>query len=238
MKFDIISFIKKNRKKVTLGVIIAVIAVAVGLISHYVYEHIYYVSTDDAKVAADLINVSPQISGKLLEFDVDEGDIVLKDQIIARQDLGNLPDSGVDKSLIRAPIDGLIVKKQAAVGDNLSPDKTIALLADPDNYYVIANIDETQVRRLQKKQAVDISIDEFGSQKFKGRIESIGQMSQNALKSNSYSEKGKYKRVVQKVPVKIKFDGSSNLKSKFTLGDNASVKIHVVVNNNANSKKK
>ena len=118
---------KEKRKILIIGLLLVIIAALGSIGCYYWYENTYYVSTDDAKVAADLINVSPQISGKLLEFDVDEGDIVLKDQIIARQDLGNLPDSGVDKSLIRAPIDGLIVKKQAAVGDNLSPDKIIIM---------------------------------------------------------------------------------------------------------------
>ncbi|MCC9293597.1 HlyD family efflux transporter periplasmic adaptor subunit [Clostridium sp. WLY-B-L2] len=228
MKFDIISVIRENRKKMILGVLIAAAVIVVSLISHYVYEHIYYVSTDDAKVTADLINVSPQIRGKLLEFDGDEGDTVVKDEIIARQDMGNLPDSNVDQSLIRAPIDGLIVKKQANVGDNLSPDKTIALLADPNSYYIIANVDETETRRLQYGQKVDVSIDEYGSKKFTGKVQSVGQMSQDALKPNSYSKDGKYKKTVQKVPVKIKFDSSSNLKGKFTIGDNASVKIRVV----------
>ena len=228
MKFDIISVIRENRKKMILGILIAAAVIAVSLISHYVYEHIYYVFTDDAKVTADLINVSPQIRGKLLEFDGDEGDTVVKDQIIARQDSGNLPDSNVDQSLIRAPIDGLIVKKQANVGDNLSPDKTIALLADPNSYYIIANVDGTETRRLQYGEKVYISIDEYGSKKFTGKVQSIGKMSQDALKSDSYSKDGKYKKVIQKVPVKIKFDSSSNLKDKFTIGDNASVKIRVV----------
>lgn len=230
MKFNIISVIRENRKKMILGILIAAAVIAVSLISHYVYEHIYYVFTDDAKVTADLINVSPQIRGKLLEFDGDEGDRVVKDQIIARQDSGNLPDSNVDQSLIRAPIDGLIVKKQANVGDNLSPDKTIALLADPNSYYIIANVEGTETRRLQYGQKVDISIDEYGSKKFTGKVQSIGKMSQDALKPDSYSKDGKYKKTVQKVPVKIKFDSSSNLKDKFTIGDNASVKIRVVNN--------
>ncbi|MHC6181186.1 HlyD family secretion protein [Clostridium sp. JNZ X4-2] len=230
MKFNIISSMKKNRKKIIVGTLIAAAVVVVSIISYYVYEHIYYVSTDDAKVTADLIKVNPQVRGKLLQFDGDEGDTVVKDQILARQDMGSLPDSSIDQSLIRAPIDGIIVKKQANVGENLSPDKTIALLADPDNFYIITNIDETETRRLQAGQSVDISIDEYGAQKFTGKVKSIGHMSQAALTPSSYSDKGKYKRTVQKIPVKIKFDNSSNLKSKFTIGDNASVKIHVVNN--------
>lgn len=228
MKSNIISSVKKNRRKVIIGAVIAAAVLAAGIISYYVYEHIYYVYTDDARVMADIVKLNSQKSGKLLEFNVEEGDAVTSDQILGRQDIGSSSDSSIEKSLIRSPIDGIIVKKEVNSGENISPDRTMALLADPEDYYIIANIDETKTRRLQSGQTVDISVDEYGNQKFTGKVESIGKMSQTALKSNSYSDKGKYKRTVQKVSVKIKFSGSSNLKSKFTIGENAAVKIHVV----------
>ena len=79
-----------------------------------------------------------------LQFNVNEGDLVSKDEILARQDMGNLPDSSIEQSLIKSPIDGIVVKKEVNAGEALSPGKTAALLADPENFYVTAKIDETK----------------------------------------------------------------------------------------------
>ena len=63
------------------------------------------------------MKVSPQMTGKLLELNVDEGDAVEKDQIIGRQEMGSLADINLEQSVLRAPIDGFIIKKQALPGD-------------------------------------------------------------------------------------------------------------------------
>ncbi|QXE17550.1 efflux RND transporter periplasmic adaptor subunit [Clostridium sp. 001] len=235
MKLGTVINIIKNRKKVVIGILASVLMIAIGWVSYYVYEHVYYVAADDAKVTADVIKVGSQIQGKVLQFNVNEGDLVSKDEILARQDMGNLPDSSIEQSLIKSPIDGIVVKKEVNAGKVLSPGKTAALLADPENFYVTAKIDETKIRRLKVGQPVQITIDEYGSQKFQGKIKSIGEMTEDALNPTAYSTDGKHNRKVEKIPVKIVFDNSKKLKSQLTMGTNASVKI-CVVNENTKSK--
>lgn len=227
MKSDIISKIRKNYKKIIIGTIVSAVIVCACIISYNVYEYVYYIRTNDAKVAADLIDVSPQISGKLMEFNINEGDIVTKDQILARQDPSGLEDSYIDKSLIRAPISGIIVKKQANVGENLSPGKNIALIVDPSSYYISANINETKASKLNIGQNVTITVDEYGGKKFIGTVDSIGKVTQFDEKTSYYSQKGKYKKILQKIPVKIKLNNSNNLDNKFILGGNAKIKIRI-----------
>lgn len=80
----------------TIGVVIGVIALVAGLI--YGFRYIQYskthVSTDDAYVTGNLVNVSPIIAGTLSQLTVDEGDNVKKGQLIAQLD-----DSGEQASL-------------------------------------------------------------------------------------------------------------------------------------------
>src|SRR2546423_2019058 len=64
---------------------LAIVALLLGIpwaIGYYHYSSTH-VSTDDAYVTGNLINVSPLIAGTLRELNVDEGFIVRRDQLIA-----------------------------------------------------------------------------------------------------------------------------------------------------------
>jgi len=85
-------------KKLIIGATIAAVLI-IGLIwglniYHYGQNH---ESTDDAYVTGNLVNVSPIISGTLIQLLVDEGDKVRKNAVIAR-----LEDSGPRAALAQA----------------------------------------------------------------------------------------------------------------------------------------
>lgn len=213
-----------KRKILIIGILIAIV-VALGSIGfYYWYENTYYVSTEDAKINADFVSVIPQISGKLLELNVDEGDTVTKNEILARQDMNGLPDTSVEQSLVRAPIDGIVVKKQGEVGEIFSSSQTLFTLVDPKDIYITANIEETKLSEVKIGQPVDISIDQFGSEKFTGKVKTIGEISNSAISLLPSSTSGTFTKVVQKVPVKIALDDSSE---KILPGTNAVIKIHI-----------
>ena len=73
-----------------LVIAIAVVA-TVGIVGYYGYQGYRYVSTDDARIASNVVSVSPEIAGKILEWRVKEGDMVQKDDVLGRQDLGAAP---------------------------------------------------------------------------------------------------------------------------------------------------
>ena len=175
-------------------------------------------------VTGDLAKVSPQISGKLLEFDVEEGDQVTKDQILGRQEVLNLADPNVDQSVIRAPIDGIILKKQGTVGEFETVGQTLAVLVDPQKLYINANIEEIQIGRIQPGQLVDITIDQFEGAKFTGKVQSIGQASKSTFSLLPASTSGTFTKVVQKIPVKIQLDQTND---KLLPGTNAVIRIHI-----------
>lgn len=214
----------EKRKKLIIG-ILAVIVIALGsIVFYYWYENTYYVSTDDARVSADLVNVTPQISGKLLELNVEEGDVVTKDQILARQEMNNLPDSSIDQSLVRSPINGIVVKKQGTIGELWSPGQSLATLVDPNKFYITADIEETKLGKVRVGQTVDITIDQFDSQKFTGKVRSVGEAANSALSILPASTSGTFTKVVQRIPVKIEINKFNN---KILPGTNAVVKVHV-----------
>ncbi|ADK13520.1 MULTISPECIES: HlyD family secretion protein [Clostridium] len=215
---------KQKRKILIVGILVVIAAALSSIGFYYWYENTYYVSTDDARVDADLVNVTPQISGKLLELNVDEGDIVIKNQILARQEMSDLSDSKVDQSLIRSPINGIIIKKQGTIGEIWSPGQTLATLIDPNKLYITADIEETKLGKIRVGQPVSITIDEYGSQKFTGKVKSVGEAAQSALSIIPTTTSGTFTKVVQRIPIKISLDKFNN---KILPGTNAVVKIRI-----------
>ncbi len=215
---------KEKRKKLIIGVLLLMILSMTSVGMYYWYNNVHYVSTEDAKIWTDFVKVAPQISGKLLELNMEEGQRVEKDQILAIQEMLTVSDSNIELSVVRAPVNGIILKKQGNVGEIASPGQTLAVLGDPNKFYISANIEETKLKKLKVGQVVDITIDEYKNKKFKGKIASIGQASSSAFALIPTSSGGNYTKVVQKVPVKISLD---SYKEKILPGINAVVKIHI-----------
>ena len=215
---------KEKRKILIIGILVAIVLALGGIVFYYWYENTYYVSTDDARVSADLVSVTPQISGKLLELNIQDGDVVTQNQILARQEMNNLPDSSVDQSLVRAPISGIVIKKQGTIGEVWSPGQTLVTLVDPNKLYIAANIEETKLGKIRVGQSVDITIDQYDSEKFTGKIKSVGEATNSALSLLPTSTSGTFTKVVQRIPIKIELDKFNN---KILPGANAVVKVHV-----------
>lgn len=215
-----------NRKKMMIPIVAAMVVVIMGIVAYYWVNSVFFVKTEDAKVAGDVVKVSPQISGKLLELYVDEGDTVEKDQIIGRQEMGSLSDTNLEQSVLRAPIDGFIIKKLSSPGEMLTAGQTVLMMIDPAKMYITGNIEETDLAKLKIGQKVDITVDEFSSDKLHGKIQSIGKAANSAFSLLPSSSNGTFTKVVQKVPVKIVFDENEN-NYGLLLGTNAVVKIHI-----------
>ncbi|MBC2579103.1 HlyD family efflux transporter periplasmic adaptor subunit [Clostridium sp. DJ247] len=138
--------------------------------------------------------------------------------------MNNLPDTSVDQSLVRAPIDGIIVKKQGTVGEIWSTGQNMFTLVDPNKLYISADVEETKIGRVKIGQLVEINIDQFGAEKFTGKVKSVGEAANSALSIFSASTSGTFTKVVQRIPVKIQLDKFNN---KILPGTNAVIKIHV-----------
>lgn len=216
---------KLKRKDIMLGILMLMIVSMVGVGIYYWYNSTHFVYTEDAKLDGDLLKVSSQISGKLLELNMEEGDRVDKEQIVGRQEMAGQPDSNLDTSIIRSPIDGIVIKKQANIGEILTAGQVLAYVVNPSDIYVTANIEETKLNKLEAGEKVDITIDKYKNKKFTGKVQSIGEASTATFSLLPTSTSANFTKVVQKVPVKIKLDSYSNV--KLLPGINAIVNIHV-----------
>lgn len=215
----------KGKRKFILMCIAGALLITLGGVGiYYWYNSTHYISTEDARVAGDFINITPEISGELKDFDAVEGELLVKDQIVGRMSAEGLEDSNIDKSLLRSPINGVLIKKETGVGEFVSAGTALAVMVDPDQLYINANIKETELNKIQIGQKVDIKIDQFGGDKFQGKVESIGEAAGSAFSLLPSSSSGTFTKVVQLVPIKITLE---KVHVKVLPGTNAEVKIHL-----------
>jgi membrane fusion protein (multidrug efflux system) len=110
---------------------------------------------------------------------------------------------------VLAPVDGKVSRKTVEKGQRLQPGQALMAIV-PDDIWVIANLKETQLERLQIGQRVDITIDTLPHEKFFGTVNSIqeGSGATFALLPPDNAT-GNFTKIVQRVPVKIVFDPAS-----------------------------
>ncbi|MHB1651862.1 MAG: HlyD family secretion protein [Desulfitobacteriaceae bacterium] len=230
----------KNKKKVLVILLIAILAVAGGIVFYYEYENANYISTDDARIAANIVNVSPQIPGRVTAWNVVEGDKVQAGGNLGWQDTNAVATSAgvnasalnlvggltVSKAEIVAPISGEVIKAAVIPGQMVSPGQTLALIADMSDFFVSANIEETKIKKIKPGQDVDITIDALNGKKVIGKVEEIGKATLSTFSIlPAQSSNGNFTKVTQLFPVKIRFPGSNQL--GLEPGMSVEIKIHV-----------
>ncbi len=227
-----------SRKTIILLVIVIAIACIVGVVGWYAYEGARYVATDDARVAADVVSVSPEIAGKIVEWRVKEGDRVARNDLLGRQDLGTALTSGAmnpqamgsvagvvaEKAVLKAPIGGQVILSTAVVGELAAPGMSLAMIANTDNLYFSANIKEGDIARVRIGQPVDVTVDAFHGRIFHGRVQTIGQATSSTFSLlPAQNSGGNYTKVVQVIPIRISIMDQGD--ERLMVGMNAAIRI-------------
>jgi membrane fusion protein, multidrug efflux system len=117
----------------------------------------------------------------------------------------------LEYTVIKAPLDGVVSRKSAEPGMQVSAGQQITALVPLDDVWVTANFKETQLKKMHVGQSVEIEVDTFGGRKYRGHIDSIAPAS-GAKFSLLPPENatGNYVKVVQRVPVKIVLEPGEN----------------------------
>ena len=100
-----------SRQTIIIIIVAFALVAAGGIGGYYWVQNSRYVSTDDARVAANVVAVSPEIVGKVLEWRVKEGDMVQKDDILGRQDLGSALTSGALNPQTMGSVAGVVARR-------------------------------------------------------------------------------------------------------------------------------
>lgn len=216
-----------KNKKITVILLSVMVLTLAGVSVYYWYNSTHYVTTEDARVNGDIVQISPQITGRLVEVNVEEGDSVLAGQVMARLDDDMLPPgSNIDLTLVRTPRSGVVIQRRGDVGEIVTPGMPVFLVVDPEELYISANVEEDRVARVRPGQSVDITIDNIPGVKFSGRVNYIGKAALSTFSLlPATSTGGNFTKVVQRVPVKITVEDFRGYQPAYN--SNALVRIHI-----------
>ncbi len=128
---------------------------------------------------------------------------------------------------IVAPVDGLIAKRSVQVGEYVAPGQQLLAVIPLDDIWVTANFKETQLKNVRPGQPVRIFVDAYGRD-YTGRVESIAGGT-GAIFSLLPPENatGNYVKVVQRVPVRLRFDQGQDPDHRLRPGLSVEPKVKV-----------
>ena len=86
--------------------------------------------------------------------------------------------ANLEKTIIRAPISGVILRKRLKDGESVSPENQTGIisLADVSAIRVRVDLDERDVAKVRANQTAYVTADAFGERKFQGKVVRIGQI--------------------------------------------------------------
>jgi multidrug resistance efflux pump len=216
-----------KNKKITIILLAVMVLTLFGVSLYYWYNSTHYVTTEDARVSGDIIQISPQVTGRLVEVNVEEGDGVSAGQVMARLDDDMLPPgTNIDLTLVRAPRSGVVIQRRGEAGEIAAPGLPVFSVVDPEALYITANIEEDRVARVHPGQPVDIFLDNIPGIKFTGRVKYIGRAALSTFSLlPAVDTGGNFTKVVQRVPVKVVVDDFRGYQPVY--GSNAVVRIRI-----------
>ena len=132
--------------------------------------------------------------------------------IAARQAEVDAAQAALDQALLNlsytrlyAPADGIIGKRKVQLGSRIEPGQTLMFVTETGNIWVTANFKETQLARMRPGQRVTIHSDTFGRD-YQGYVENLpGASGDRFSLLPPENATGNYVKVVQRLPVRIRF---------------------------------
>jgi membrane fusion protein (multidrug efflux system) len=113
---------------------------------------------------------------------------------------------------IFSPISGVVAKRMADQGQMVQPGQSILVVFNPGDKWIVANVEETKIRRVCTGAKVRVEVDAFPGREFEGLVEFIGAaaLSEFALLPAD-NPSGNYIKITHRLPVRITVRDPDNL---------------------------
>lgn len=195
-----------------------------------------FVTTDDALVAADLIQVGSINPGQIIAMNVDVGDSVTDGQVIAvvrlaaliaRPEITEAAKMGFrdvqgQRAEVVSPRPGVIAAIWVKEGDTVAAGQPIVTVMDPRKVWIVADIDEDKIWRVRPGQPAGIDLKTLHLT-LAGHVDSISPVTFAMLLPGSGSSSN-LRRSPQVIQIKITLDETH---PSLIPGSTAKVKIRV-----------
>jgi len=120
-----------------------------------------------------------------------------------------LAELNLSYTTVKATRRGAVSRRTVEEGQLVSPDRPLFAIVPLDDVWVVANFKEDQLSEMHAGQAVSVQLDTYGRRTFRGRVDSVagGTGARFALLPPDNAT-GNFVKVVQRVPVLVRFEGS------------------------------
>lgn len=201
-----------------------------GIISELDYESIL---TAEKKSSAELSTARANLASAEGEREVllaEENR--LKAELRQHTEELKLPVQELGDTVIRAPLAGVVGNRRVRAGQYVKPGTVLLSVIPRQALWVEANFKEVQLARMREGQAVAIEVDAFPGVTLSGRIDSLSPASGAEFSLiPPENAAGNFTRIVQRVPVKIRFNPGQQQVSELRSGMSVMVRADTRASN-------
>jgi len=174
-----------------------------------------YAAAQAAAVAAQAAIVQAQSTRESAQGDFAANDALVRGSTIDTDPMVRAAQARLDgarldlsRTSIRAPIDGVVTRRQVQVGQRIEQGKPIMTIVPLDKVYVEANFKERQLRRVRDGMSAEVTADIYGSGvKYHGKVAGMsGGTGASMAIIPAQNATGNWIKVVQRLPVRIELD--------------------------------
>jgi multidrug resistance efflux pump len=192
---------RSTRIGLTVITILAVLAALAFAGTYFLYSR-NYVSTDNAQVDGDKIEINAPGTGTLTDWEITTGSQVRTNQVVGRIKI--LGSFAQPQKIIKAPGNGTIAANNVVNGAYVQAGTNLATAYDFNKIYLTARVDETDVGDVRPGAPVNFTVDAYSGVTMTGVVQEVQGSSAGTFSlfpQNNSS--GNFQKVTQVIPVKI-----------------------------------
>ena len=199
------------------------------------------ISEAGAVSAEEISNARNQVDAARSELAIAQQQLVARQSLTQGSDAEHNPEvlaakAALDKALldldrtaIRAPVDGVVASRHAQIGQRVKLGSTLMSVVPLMEAHVDANFKEVQLQHIRPGQKVELTADLYGDNVvFHGRVTGLGGGTGSAFAViPAQNATGNWIKVVQRLPVRIALDPRELARNPLRVGVSMTAKIHL-----------
>jgi membrane fusion protein (multidrug efflux system) len=192
-----------------------------------------YTNAQSAKAAAEAALAQANATQKASESQLiaqqvlTKGSVDANPQVAAARAALNTAKLDLERTTLRAPIDGIVTRRQVQVGQRVQVGAPLMTLVPTSQVYVDANFKEAQLRKVKVGQCVDLESDLYGGGvKYHGRVVGLSGGTGSAFALiPAQNATGNWIKVVQRLPVRVQLQPDELAQHPLRVGLSMKAKI-------------
>jgi membrane fusion protein (multidrug efflux system) len=158
-----------------------------------------------------------------------QGAVESNPQVAAARAARDAAKLDLERTVIRAPLDGVVSKKQVEVGQRVGVGVTLMSIVPVTQAFVDANFKESQLRRVRPGQPVTLKSDLYGGRVvYHGVVVGVSGGTGSAFSLiPAQNATGNWIKVVQRLPVRVRLDPNELAEHPLRLGLSMAATIDV-----------